>query len=93
MYNQLYKNLNSNNLLAKEQPGFRTLHSTLKCLLKSTDDWYSGLDKGQLVGLVLIDLKMASDTVDHNILCQKLEHYGLQGRELTSFKSYFSNRK
>ena len=31
--------------------------------------------------------------MDHNILCQKLEHYGLQGRELTWFKSYLSNRK
>ena len=93
VYDQLYKHLNSNNLLAKEQSGFRTLHSTLTCLLKSTDDWYSSLDKGQLVGLVLIDLKKALDTVDHNILCQKLEHYGLQGRELTWFKSYLSNRK
>ena len=93
VYDQLYKHLNSNNLLAKEQSGFRTLHSTLTCLLKSTDDWYSSLDKGQLVGLVLIDLKKAFDTVDHNILCQKLEHYGLQGRELTWFKSYLSNRK
>ena len=63
------------------------------CLLKSTDDWYSGLDKGQLVGLVLIDLKKAFDTVDHNILCQNLEYYGLHGRELTWFKSYLSNCK
>ena len=52
---------------------------------KSTDDWYSGLDKGQLVGLVLIDLKKVLNTVDHNILCQKVEYYGLQGRELTWF--------
>ena len=31
--------------------------------------------------------------MDHNILCQKLEHYGLQGRELTWLKSYLSSRK
>ena len=37
--------------------GTHTLHSTVTCLLKNTDDWYSGLDNGQLVGLVLIDLK------------------------------------
>ena len=52
--------------------GFRRLHSTLTSLVKSTDDWYSALDSGQLVGLVFIDLKQAFDTVDHNILCQKL---------------------
>ena len=69
-YDQLYQHLNSNNLLAKEQSSFRTLHSTLMCHQKSTDDWYSGLDNGKLVGLVLIDLKRAFDTRDHNILCQ-----------------------
>ena len=71
VYDQLYQHLNSNNLLAEEQSGFRKLHSTLTCLLKSTDDWYSGLDKGQFFGLALIDLKRAFDTVDHNILCEK----------------------
>ena len=33
------------------------LHSTFTCLLKNTDDWYSGMDLGKLVGLVFIDLK------------------------------------
>ena len=93
VYNQLYQHLNSNSLLANEQSGFRTLHPTLTCLLKNTDDWYSGLENGQLVGLLLIDLKKAFDTVDHSILCQKLEHYGLLGRELSWFKSYLSCRQ
>ena len=44
VYNQLCQHLNTSNLLANEQPGFRTIHSTLTCLLKNTDDWYSGLD-------------------------------------------------
>ena len=93
IYNQLYPHFNSNNLLANEQSGFRRLHSTLTFLLKDTDDWYSALDSGQLVGLVFIDLKKAFDTVDYNILCQKLKHYGLLGRELSWFKLYLSNRK
>ena len=57
IYNQLYRHLNLNNLLANEQSGFRRLHSTLTSLLNSTDDWYSALDSRQLVGLVFIDLK------------------------------------
>ena len=43
-------------------------------------DWYSGLDLGQPVGLVFIDLKKAFDTVDHDILYQKFQIYGVQGR-------------
>ena len=66
------------------------LWSTVTCLLKNTDDWYNGLDLGKLVGLVFIE---AFDTIDHNILCKKLEHYGVQQRELSWFKSYLTNRK
>ena len=51
------------------------------------------MDLGRLVGLVLIDLKKAFDTVDHNILCRKLKLYGVQQRELSWFKSYLFNRK
>ena len=93
VYNQLYQHLTGNNLLANEQSGFRALHSTLMSLLKNTDDLYSGLDNGQLVGLVLIDLEKAFDAVNHYTLCQKLEDYGVLGRELSWFKSYLSNRK
>ena len=60
---------------------------------KNSDDWYSGLDNGHFVGLLLINLKKAFDTVDHNILCQKLEHYGLLRRELSWFKSCLSSRQ
>ena len=46
-----------------------------------------------LVGSVYIDLRKAFDTVNHEILCQKLEHYGVGDRNLSWFQSYLSNRK
>ena len=55
-------------------------HSILTCLLKITDDWYNGLDSSEMVASVFIDLKKACDTVDHDLLCKKLEHYGVQQR-------------
>ena len=65
---QLYQHMNENNIFLSDQSGYRRLHSTLTCLLKSTDDWYSELELGKLVGLVFIDLKKAFDTVGY-ILC------------------------
>ena len=50
-------------------------------------------DKGLYTGVIFIDLKKAFDTVDHDILVEKLCHYGVAGKELDWFKSYMSNRK
>ena len=46
-----------------------------------------------MVGTVFIYLKKAFDTVDHYLLCKKLENYGVQERELSWFQSYLSNTK
>ena len=83
MTNQLYQHMDKNGQFSNDQSGFLRLRSTATCLLKNTDDWYNGLDLGKLVGLVFIDLKKAFDTVDHDILCKKLAHYGVQHRELS----------
>ena len=65
----------------------------MTCLLKTTDEWYDGFDNGYMIGSVFIDLRKAFDTVNHEILCQKLEHYGVDDRNLSWFQSYLSNRK
>ena len=85
--------MKENNLFCPDQSGFMRLYSTLTCLLKNTDDWYSSLDLGQPVVLVFIDLTKAVDTVDHKTLCEKVQFYGVQGRELSWFRSYLSNHK
>ena len=91
VFNQLYQHLHTNDLLAPSQSGFRTLHSISIALLKCTDEWYSGLDVGKYVGAIFVDLKKAFDTVDHQILIQKLAHYGIRSTVLVWFKSYLYN--
>ena len=51
------------------------------------------MDKGRFTATVFIDLKKAFDTVDHDILLQKIEKYGVTGLEHIWFSSYLKNRQ
>ena len=52
--------MNDNSVLYFNQSGFRPKHSTASALLNVTDDWYHAIDKGNLVGMVMLDLKRPS---------------------------------
>ena len=85
IYNQLYDYLDKNRLLFSKQPGFRSLHSVVTCLLNCVNNRYINMDKDQYTAMVFIDLKKA--LVDHEILLKKLKEYGIIGLENTWFAS------
>ena len=50
------------------------------------------LDNRKFACGVFIDLQKAFDTINHDILLSKLNHYGIKGVALDLFKSYLSDR-
>ena len=61
------------NKLYNCQSGFRANHSTNRCLSFLTDKILKRFDEGLLTGIILIDLQKVFDTIDHEILLQKLK--------------------
>ena len=51
------------------------------------------LEKTEIDCGIFVNLQKAFDTVEHDILLSKLEHYGIHGLANEWFKSYLSNRK
>ena len=80
-------------VLYKSQYGFRKGHSTVHATLDFLKTIESALEDGEYGIGIFIDLSKAFDTLDHKILLQKLEHYGIRGQILSWIKSYLKNRK
>ena len=57
-----------------------------------TDKILKGFDKGLLTGMILVDLQKAFDTIDHEILLQKLKAIKFSESTIKWFKSYLSER-
>ncbi len=51
------------------------------------------LKKKRVSAVLFIDLKAAFDTINHDLLILKLEHYGVRGSVLSLIQSYLSSRK
>ncbi len=93
VFNQLNNYLNSNGYLDNFQSGFRVHHITETALIKIINDIRFNSDSGKISVLVLLDLSAAFDTVDHNILLERLENWvGLSGMALKWFRSYLEGR-
>ena len=95
VFNNLYLYLNSNNLITKNQSGFRPGDSTTNQLLYLVNAIHEAFeDKTCLeVRSVFLDISKAFDKVWHEGLLFKLKQNGISGSLLTLLGSYLQNRK
>ena len=92
MYKRISNYIEKHNILSKHQFGFRKNRSTEDAILELTNKISKALDERKYTLGVFLDLSKAFDTVNHEILCKKLEHYGIRGICLQWFKNYLRER-
>ena len=92
VHTQLMEHLTLQNILDKNQGGFRKGFPTTSTRAKLTDDIYSAINNSELTLAVFIDFKKAFDTLDHNILLLKMKHLGLKDNAIKWFKNYLHGR-
>ena len=93
IHKRLMSFFDKHNVIYNKQFGFRKGHSTMHALNTAVTQVINSLNEKYSVFGVFLDFSKAFDTIKHDILLVKLEHYGIRGKFLDLMENYLDNRK
>ena len=93
IHNQILEHMEKNQFWHPNHHAYRKNRSTETAVIQLYDTWVEAVSEGRLATATLIDMSAAFDTVNIDILLEKLKLYNF-GDEATAFmESYLRNRK
>ena len=92
VHKKLLHFLEINNLLDHNQGGFRPNRSTINTVAKMTDMIFNAMNNKEITVAAFIDFRKAFDTVNHEILIEKLKRIGIRSNLLNWSTDYLTNR-
>ena len=91
--NRLLTHLDANNILSDCQYGFRKGKSTQQAIFELNKDINLSLNKGDIIGMLFLDISKAFDSLDHGLLLGKLKNIGLADNAVSWFTSYLDRKQ
>lgn len=91
--NRIMAFLQNSNFFSDRQFGFLPGKSTDDALFSHITDITNGIERGNIAVALYLDISKAFDTVDHDILIDKLYSYGVRGLVLQWFSTYLRGRR
>ena len=93
IFNRLNDFLSKHKILSPNQFGFQKSNSTEFAVNAILTKITNAFENKETAHCIFLDFAKGVDTVNHNILISKLEHYGIRGVCLNLFKNYLANRQ
>ena len=93
IYNQMIKFIDKHKILYINQYGYRAGFSTTLALIDVVDTIKMAVNRNEYAMGIFLDLEKAFDTINHEILLAKLDHYGFRGHVNIFINSYLNERK
>lgn len=90
--NRITSFIHKNDILTPYQFGFTKGRSTQDAVLSSCNAILENFDDKQKTAGIFFDFSRAFDTINHNLLLEKLELYGFRGLSLSWVKTYLKGR-
>lgn len=92
IYERFIRYLDGRGIMSDSQYGFRRGRSTVKATYETLKKTLDSINQKKNTVAVLMDLSKAFDSVDHSILLEKLDRYGIRGVAKKLISTYLTGR-